>query len=68
MKTVKLSQFAYDLHLKKLTEDELKKGGSFRLLGKDGEVIALVMFPISAEKRDQLEGLASQMNMAIGIS
>jgi len=46
---------------------EIKDGGSFRLTA-DGEVIAFVMLPMSSEKRDQLEALASQMNSSLGIA
>ena len=67
MKAIKLSQFGYNLHLKKTTEDDLKKDGSFKLVGEDGQVIALVMVPMSGEKRNQLESMASQMNAAVGI-
>jgi len=46
---------------------KIKEGGSFKLTA-DGEVIAMVMIPLSGEKRNQLEAMASQMNSAIGIS
>ena len=68
MKAIKLSQFGYNLHFKKTTEDDLKRDGSFKLTSEDGEVIAFFMIPLSGEKRNQLEAMASQMNSAIGIS
>jgi len=67
VKEVNLSQFCYNFHFKKTTEADIKKGGSFKLTGEDGTVFAMVMLPISGEKRNQLEAMASQMNAAIGI-
>lgn len=61
MKEVSLSQF------KLMKSQEIKEGGSFRLTA-DGEVIALVMLPVSGEKRNQIESLANQMNAAIGVA
>ena len=61
MKDISITDF------KKMLVSDIKKGGSFRLTA-DGEVIALVMLPISAERKRQLEALASQMNSAIGIT
>jgi len=46
---------------------EIKGGGSFKLTA-DGEVIAMIMIPMSGEKRNQLESMGSQMNAAIGVS
>jgi len=50
-----------------MKSQEIKEGGSFRLTA-DGEVIALVMLPVSGEKRNQIESLANQMNAAIGVA
>lgn len=60
MKEVSLSA------LKLMKVADVKDGGSFKLTA-DGAVIAMVMVPISGEKRNQLESIASQMNSAIGI-
>jgi len=61
MKSIPISEF------KLMKVPEIKEGGSFKLTA-DGEVIAMVMIPLSGEKRNQLEAMASQMNSAIGIS
>ena len=61
MKSIPISE------LKLMKVAEIKDGGSFRLTA-DGEVIAFVMLPMSSEKKDQLEALASQMNSSLGIA
>ena len=60
MKEISLSAF------KLMKVAEIKEGGSFKLTA-DGDVIAMVMIPISGDKRNQLESMASQMNSAIGV-
>jgi len=66
MKDISLSQLATKLHFKRLTVEDLKRGGSFRLVDDEGNFVAMVMVPLSAAKRAQLEALASQMNAALG--
>ena len=61
MKEISLSAF------KLMKVAEIKEGGSFKLTA-DGDTIAMVMVPISGDKRNQLESMASQMNSAIGVA
>lgn len=61
MKEISISEF------KLMKVPEIKGGGSFKLTA-DGEVIAMIMIPMSGEKRNQLESMGSQMNAAIGVS
>jgi len=49
----------------KMTAKEIKEGGSFNLTA-DGQLLAIVVVPISATKRLQFQALAGQMNRAIG--
>ncbi len=60
MKSVTISE------LKSMKAPEIKGSGCFRLTA-DGEVIAIIMVTPSAEKKDQLEALASQINSALGV-
>jgi len=59
MKDISITEF------KKMMVKEIKDGGSFNLVA-DGEFLAIVVVPISAYKKDQIQGLCSQMNAAIG--
>ncbi len=58
MKDIPFSKF------KLMKVSEIKEG-SFNLTA-DGEFLAIVVIPISAFKRDQIQGLCSQMNAALG--
>ena len=59
MKNITITEF------KLMKVPEIKGGGSFNLIA-DGELLAIVVIPSSAEKKDQIQGLCSQMNAAIG--
>lgn len=59
MKDVPFSKF------KQMKVPEIKEGGSFNLIA-DGEFLAIVVIPASAEKKVQLQGLCDQMNIALG--
>lgn len=60
MKDITISKF------KLMKVPEIKGGGSFNLTA-DGELIAIVMIPASAQKKAQLQAIASQMNAGIGL-
>ena len=60
MKEITVSQF------KLMKASEIKGGGSFNLVA-DGMPIAIVVVPVSAVKRQQIEAICSQMNVALGI-
>ena len=51
--------------LKKMHVKDIKEQGSFNLVA-DGEIIAIVVIPISANKREQIQGICGQMNAAMG--
>jgi len=59
MKDVSVTEF------KQMKVPEIKEGGSFNLVA-DGEFLAVVVIPISADKKSQFQSLAGQMNAAIG--
>jgi len=59
MKDIPITQF------KLMKVSEIKEGGSFNLVA-DGEFLAVVVIPTSAFKKNQIQGLCSQMNAAIG--
>ncbi len=59
MKDIPISQF------KLMKVPEIKGGGSFNLTA-DGEFVAIIVMPISPEKKSQFQALCSQMNAAIG--
>ena len=60
MKDIPISEF------KLMKVPEIKEGGSFNLKA-DGEFLAIVVIPASAEKKSQIQGLCDQMNIALGI-
>ena len=60
MKSVPITEF------RKMLIRDIKSGGSFNLIA-DGELIAIVVVPISAVKKDQIQALCSQMNAAKGV-
>ena len=60
MKDIPITEF------KKMLVQEVKEGGSFNLTA-DGELLAIVVVPTSAYKKEQIQALCSQMNSAIGI-
>ena len=59
MKDISITDF------KKMLVKDIKGEGSFNLVA-DGELLAIVVIPSSAEKKDQIQSLCSQMNAAIG--
>ena len=59
MKNIPITEF------KLMKVKDIKEGGSFNLVA-DGELLAIVAIPTSGEKRIQLQGLCSQMNVAMG--
>jgi len=59
MKNIAITDF------RKMLVNDIKEEGSFNLVA-DGEFLAIVVIPISAFKRDQIQGLCSQMNAALG--
>jgi len=60
MKSVPISEF------KLMKVPQIKEGGSFNIVA-DGEFLAIVVVPASAEKRAQFQGLCDQMNIALRI-
>lgn len=60
MKDVPITEF------KKMLVKDIKEGGSFNLIA-DGEFLAIIVIPASAEKKTQFQGLCNQMNIALGI-
>lgn len=59
MKDIPITEF------KKMLVKDIKEGGSFNLIA-DGQFVAVVVVPASAEKRFQIQGLCGQMNAALG--
>ena len=66
MKDVNFTKFITSAHFKKMTIEELRESASFNLVDDDGKFIAIVVVPASAFKKDQIQGLCSQMNAAMG--
>jgi len=58
MKDISITEF------KKMLVKDIKEGNSFNLIA-DGEFIAMVVVPLSAAKKAQIEALASQMNATL---
>lgn len=52
--------------LKQMTVKQIKESGSYNLVA-DGQFVAIVVVPASAEKRFQIQSLCSQMNAALGL-
>ena len=59
MKDIPITEF------RKMPVQEIKQGSSFNLVA-DGEFLAVVVVPISAVKKDQIQALCGQMNQALG--
>lgn len=66
MRDVKLKTFGTSVNFNKLTADEIREGSSFNLVDEDGKFIGIFIVPISGFKKDQLQSIASAMNIAIG--
>lgn len=60
MRDVTISKF------KQMTVKQIKESGSYNLVA-DGQFVAIVVVPASAEKRFQIQSLCSQMNAALGL-
>ena len=58
MKNVSLTEF------KLMKVPEIKEGGSFNLTA-DGEFLAVLVVPASADKRFQIQALCEQMNAIV---
>lgn len=59
MKDVSVTQF------KQMSAKQIKEAGSFNLVA-DGQFVAIVVVPASAEKKFQFQALAQQGNTALG--
>lgn len=59
MKNISISE------LRRMTVQEIKEGPSFNVVA-DGEFVAIVVVPASAEKRAQFQSLADQGSKALG--
>ena len=66
MKEVDLHKFATQLHFKKLTADDIRNNPCFSLI-EDGNFVAFVVIPASADKKCQIEGICGEMDVARGV-
>jgi len=66
MRDVQLKTFAASVNFNKLTATDIRENGSFNLLDEDGTLVFIAVVPISGFKKNQIESIATSMNMAIG--
>ncbi len=66
MKDIVIKDFATGLHFKRITADKLRQSPSFNLVDEEGKFVAVVVVPASFEKREQIQALCGQMNVALG--